>query len=295
MRICAACGLSHRSDEAACPACGWQAPMRNGFCAYAPEVDAALGAGFRPEAFADLAAHEDGSFWFQARNRLILAMVARHAPGFRSMLEIGCGTGFVLRGLMERFAGARFTGSEVYSAGLAFAAARAPGATLCQMDARRIGHVDEFDLIGAFDVLEHIEEDTQVLAEIRQALVPGGVLIVTVPQHPWLWSPADEYACHARRYARGEMEAKIAAAGLKVVRSTSFVSLLLPAMLLSRVVQRLRPAAEFDPTAEFRLHPALNATFGAVMRIEEALIRFGAALPLGGSRLVVARKEEVLA
>ncbi len=292
MRICGSCTHAHSSTEEACPACGWQAPMQGGFRAYAPEVDAALGAGFRPEAFADLAAHEDGSFWFQARNRLILGMVARHAPGFRNMLEIGCGTGFVLRALKARFPAARFTGSEVYSAGLAFAAARVPGAELCQMDARRIGHIDEFDLIGAFDVLEHIEEDREVLAEIERALVPGGILIVTVPQHPWLWSPADDYACHARRYARGEMEAKITAAGLTVLRSTSFVSALLPAMVLSRMAQRRKSASDYDPTAEFRLNPALNAAFGAVMRCEEALIGLGASLPMGGSRLVVARKEE---
>ena len=290
MRLCSNCATAHEATLAACPACGWAPPVVNGFPALAPEMDAAGAAGFRPEGFDALAALEAGSFWFRARNRLILWAVRRHAPGMRNLLEIGCGTGFVLAALAQAFPDARITGSEVFTRGLAFAAGRVPRARLVQMDARDIGHVDEFDVIGAFDVLEHIAEDTEVLAQIGQALVPGGVLVLTVPQHPWLWSPADDYACHQRRYRRGEMERKLRAAGFTVERSTSFVTLLLPAMLASRLLQRRTDADSYDPTAEFRLHPLLNTLFGAVMRLESALIRAGLPLPVGGSRLVVACK-----
>lgn len=290
MRRCPACATIHPATEAACPSCGWTPPLRNGFPAFAPEVDAAGAAGFRPEAFAALAAHEAGNFWFEGRNRLILWAVGRHAPAFSNMLEIGCGTGFVLTALMRAFPKARVTGSEVFTTGLGYAATRAKGATLVQMDARRIGHVDEFDLVGAFDVLEHIAEDETVLSQIHEALVPGGVLVLTVPQHRWLWSHSDDYACHERRYSAAEMHAKLRAAGFRIERSTSFVSLLLPAMLLSRWMQRNKPSSEYDPSSEFRLPGWMNTAFAGLMQIERGLITAGLSLPLGGSRLVVARK-----
>lgn len=52
----------------------------------------------------------------------------------------------------------------------------------------------EFDTIGVFDVLEHVHEDEQILAQMHRAVHPdGGGIMLTVPQHPWLWSPTDEW------------------------------------------------------------------------------------------------------
>jgi SAM-dependent methyltransferase len=289
MRLCRDCGLPHASDLAACPGCGWAPPLRNGFVAYAPDLDAAGTPGFKPEAFAELARLEEGHFWFQARNRIILWAMARHAPNPGRILEIGCGTGFVLQALARQFPQARVTGSEVFTTGLVHARQRLPGVLLCQMDARDIGHEAEFDVIGAFDVLEHIAEDERVLDQARKALVPGGVLVLTVPQHPWLWSPADDYACHERRYTARELTGKLQRAGFAIERSTSFVTLLLPAMMLSRLQKRREAAETRDPASEFRLPPLLNALFLAIMRVEFLLLRLGLSLPVGGSRLVVAR------
>lgn len=289
MRVCRDCGVPHDSDLVSCPACGWAPGLRNGFVAYAPELDAAGTAGFKPEAFDELARLEEGHFWFQARNRIILWAVGRHAPDPRRILEIGCGTGFVLRALAARYPQAAITGSEVFTTGLAHAQRRVPGVRLCQMDARDIGHVAEFDVIGAFDVLEHIAEDERVMAEVRKALVPGGVLVATVPQHRWLWSPADDYACHERRYTARELTDKLTRAGFVIERSTSFVTLLLPAMILSRLQKRRESPETRDPASEFRLPRLLNALFLAVMRVEFLLLRLGLSLPVGGSRLVVAR------
>lgn len=290
MRICPACAARHDAAVAACPACGWSAPLVDRFPAFAPELNAEGAAGFRPEAFEELARHEAGNFWFQGRNRLLRWVVARHAARSRKALEIGCGTGFVLSAMAEWFPGASHHGSEIFTAGLSFAARRAPAVKLMQMDARHLGYEDEFDLIGAYDVLEHIKEDDRVLSQIYTALTPGGVLCVTVPQHPWLYSHADTYACHERRYARGELEAKMERTGFSVEYSTSFVTLLLPLMVLSRLMQRHQPASNYDPSAELRLSPMMNGLLAALMRCELLLLKAGLRLPIGGSRLVVARK-----
>src|SRR6185436_16704781 len=97
------------------------------------------------------------------------------------------------------------------------------------------------DLVGAFDVLEHIAEDGAVLAEIARSLRPGGVLIATVPQQPWMWSPTDELAHHRRRYRRGELAAKARAAGLRPLHQSSFTALAFPLMVAARLVERARP------------------------------------------------------
>jgi SAM-dependent methyltransferase len=165
------------------------------------------------------------------------------------------------------------------------------GVTLVQMDARRIPAREEFDVTGAFNVDEHIREDEAVLAEIRAALKPAGGAIISVPQHPWLWSPADDAALHQRRYARGELEAKLERAGLRILHSTSFNTLLLPLMLASRTLMNLRARrTKPDALAEFNIALSLNRALSAVLRLEVELISAGMRWPLGGSRFVVAQR-----
>jgi len=292
MKRCPRCETAYNAVVWTCPACGFTPPQKDGFPTLAPEL-AQGGAGFQPEAFAELAVLEADNFWFRARNRLIVWALRRHFPHFHRYLEIGCGTGYVLAGVSNAFPQAKVTGSEVFSVGLPFAAHRVEKAELLQMDARRIPYVDEFDVIGAFDVLEHIEEDEAVLAEMLRALRPGGGIAITVPQHPWLWSRQDEYACHVRRYRIGELREKVLRAGFKVELETSFVSLLLPAMLVSRMAQRNAPT-ESDAMAELRLATPINRVFEWVMNAERQLIRLGLRFPAGGSILLIARKAEVI-
>jgi SAM-dependent methyltransferase len=284
---CPSCSRLHSSAAASCPGCGFAPPQIGGLKAWAPEL-ALAGGGFKPEYFDTLATLEAGNFWFRSRNALITWALKRYFPDLRSFLEIGCGTGFVLSGVAAAFPRAALAGSEVFSEGLTFASRRVKGADFMQMDGRRIPYEEEFDAVGAFDVIEHIEEDEAVLAAMRRAIRPGGGLLLTVPQHPWLWSASDEYACHVRRYTADEIHAKVSNAGLEILRSTSFVSLLLPAMLLSR--RRGQNGKAFDPVDEFRIGRFTNRALEAVLRLELALIRAGISLPAGGSRLIVARR-----
>lgn len=214
----------------------------------------------------------------------------RHFPHLQRYLEIGCGTGFVLAGVANAYPQALITGSEVFSVGLPYAANRVENAEFVQMDARRMPYVDEFDVIGAFDVLEHIEEDELVLAEMFQALRPGGGVAISVPQHPWLWSYQDEYACHVRCYRIRELREKVKLAGFNVELETSFVSFLLPAMMASRLLQKKPPSAESHNSNELRLPGLINWIFEGVMNLERQLIKLGIRFPIDGSLLLIARK-----
>lgn len=288
VKRCLQCDTAHGSDGHRCPGCGYGPSTVEGHLAHAPEL-AHAGGGYDVDLFANMASLEAQSFWFRSRNKLIAWAVGCHQATPHSILEIGCGTGFVLTGLGTRFPNAALHGSEIFVEGLAHARERMPAADLMQMDARAIPYRDEFDVLGAFDVLEHIEEDTDVLGQMFDALHPGGLLVVSVPQHQWMWSPADDHAHHVRRYARGGLDTKVRDAGFEVLRSTSFVSLLLPLMLVSRWFAR-RSDAEYDPRKEMELPRGLNMLLGGVMAFERLLIRAGLDLPVGGSRLVVARR-----
>lgn len=243
--------------------------------------------GFDPKAFDELAKVETGHFWFSARNQLIVGLARKFFPDARRFLEIGCGTGFVLRAMAESRNWDRLAGSELHPAGLAYARKRLPSAVeFVQMDARDIPAARVFDLTGAFDVIEHIAEDEAVLRGLRAATETGGGTIITVPQHPWLWSRADEIAHHERRYRRGELEAKLRRNGFEVLFSSSFTALLLPLMAASRL---RREKALDEDVYEFRLNPVMNRIFLETLRAEVRMTLAGVRWPAGGSCVVVGR------
>ena len=284
---CPACGEHYDLAFASCPQCDFSPQTIATFEAWAPDL-AFGGGGFKAEYFADLAIGETGHFWFLSRNRLIVWALKKYFPNLTSFCEVGCGTGFVLTGVAESFPAARLIGSEIFISGLEFAASRFPRAKLVQMDARKPPYVNEFDVMAAFDVLEHIKEDEEALRGLYSAVKPGGGLLLTVPQHSWLWSSVDEYACHERRYSRDDLHRKVRAAGFRIIRSTSFVSLLLPAMLLSR--RHKQQSMDSESLDEFQIYPMVNCFLEKILGLER-MISMGWNLPIGGSRLVVAVKE----
>jgi SAM-dependent methyltransferase len=288
MRICCNCGTSFDHVSWQCPVCFYEPKGLGGHLAFAPEL-AEKSEGFDASYFGRLAELEPGSFWFRSRNRLLCWALKHYFPDAKDFLEIGCGTGFVLAGIRRELPRLILRGSEVFAAGLSLAADRLPGVDLFQMDARQIPFESEFDAVGAFDVLEHIRDDQLVLSQMHRAVRKGGGILLTVPQHSFLWSEVDEYSRHVRRYSMSELKAKVERVGFKTLRATSFVSLLLPLMLIARLKPRFANR-EFDPAAEFKLSPSANYLLECVMDVERAMIRLGVSFPAGGSLLLVAKK-----
>jgi len=244
--------------------------------------------GYARDLFATIAELEPRSWWFRSRNRLIARTVAERFSGAERVLEVGCGTGYTYQALTTALPAAHVVGTELYEEGLRIARRRLPGAQLETLDARLMPYRNAFDLVAAFDVLEHIDDDRGTLEGMHRALVPGGGLILTVPQHPSLWSNADEYAHHERRYRRRELVTTVTSAAFHVERVTSFVTFLAPVMAASRL--RDRVGAPFDPLAEFRIPRSVDRLFDGIARVEQRLIGAGASLPFGGSLLLVARR-----
>jgi SAM-dependent methyltransferase len=260
----------------------------SGIPMFAPDLADTV-SGFDPKLFDRLSELEATYFWFVARNELIVGLANKFFPRARRFLEIGCGNGAVLGALAKSRSWERLVGSELQPAGLDFARKRLPSEVECvQMDARDIPAVGIFDLTGAFDVIEHIADDEGVLRGLRAATQTGGGTIIAVPQHPWLWSRADDIAHHQRRYRRGELEAKLQRNGFEVLFSSSYTALLLPLMAASRFVSRGNEQGA-DDFHEFRLNRYVNKAFTAILRAEVRMTLAGFSWPVGGSRVVVAR------
>jgi SAM-dependent methyltransferase len=285
MKFCCNCRKSFDHTSWQCPFCLYEPKKIGGHLAFAPEL-AEKSEGFDASYFGRLTELEPGSFWFRSRNRLLCWALERYFPDAKNFLEIGCGTGFVLAGIRKELPQLILRGGEIFSAGLNFAANRLPGVDLFQMDARQIPFESEFDVVGAFDVLEHIGDDELVLSQMYQAVRKGGGILLTVPQHSFLWSEVDEYSRHVRRYSVSELKTKVERTGFKTLRTTSFVSLLLPLMILSR---RKRKHVH-DSSMEFEISRPLNALFEQALTLERAMIRLGVSFLAGGSLLLVAKK-----
>ncbi len=290
MKVCPRCN-NELFNESSCGFCGFTAKMIDGFMAFAPEL-ATGNDNFESNAHERLFKSENSCFWFPERNKLLTWVMKKYFPFAESFLEVGCGTGYVLSGLSLTFSGIRYTGADIFTSGLKFAASRAPQAEFMQMDARRIPFNNEFDVIGAFDMIEHVDEDEQVLSQMYKALRPGGGIIITVPQHEWLWSAADDQGFHKRRYTRTILGEKVTKNGFEVIRMISFMSLLLPVIILLRwrYLFYSKKAIEKSVKKEIKINSVLNYLFGVICKLETQMIKTGFSFPAGGSLLCIAKK-----
>ncbi|MDD5311763.1 MAG: class I SAM-dependent methyltransferase [Dehalococcoidia bacterium] len=289
MKVCQHCGQKFDLPDWKCTACGYEPTYQNGFVCLGQLPDSSE-PRVHVEDFKELVGIDEANFWFRSRNRLLIWTLAKYFPNNTSFLEIGCGPGYVLNGIKTQFPQLKVKGSDIYTESLVLAAKRVPDTELFQMDATYVPFADEFGVVGAFDVIEHIKDDEKTLTEIHRAVKPGGGIIVTVPQHPFMWSNTDVYACHVRRYTKRELKTKMEKSGFRIVRMTSFVTFPFPIMLVSRLLNR-KPKDNYDPMREFKISKSANSLLEAVLDIERLFIKTGISFPFGGSLLAVAKKE----
>jgi SAM-dependent methyltransferase len=256
---------------------------------------------YDPAFFPRLAEIEDRHFWFTSRNRIIGAQVRRlvgDAPTGIRMVEVGCGTGNVLRVLDQLLPGGAVFGMDLFAEGLAYAQQRS-SAALVQGDVHQPPFSAEFELIGLFDVLEHLPDDRQVLCSLRNMLSENGLLLLTVPAHPRLWSYFDEAAQHRRRYRLAELRAKLNDTGYAVEFITPTMMAILPLVWIGRHVAQLRSrmpgqnSHQSDAnlaSRELRLIPVINTWLAHLLSVEAHWLGRGHRLPAGASLLVIARR-----
>jgi SAM-dependent methyltransferase len=253
--------------------------------------------------FERLFAVEDRHFWFRARNHIlseVFKKITAPLPDNYRVLEVGCGTGNVLRHLERCCEKGIVVGMDLYDEGLQFARRRT-NCPLLRGDMRRPPFRQPFDVIGLFDVLEHLPDDREILGYLHEMLGQGGALVLTVPAHMSLWSYFDDNAHHCRRYTVAELRDKLTAAGFKVEFSSQFMSILYPLVWASRRINSARSgykpgdAASADQAHQLvandlKITPGLNGILAGLLSLEALPIRNRVALPIGTSILAVARK-----
>ena len=227
---------------------------------------------------------EEDHWWFAARRSILEKVIRDHAMkgGRIKILEAGCGTG----GNLEMLSG---LGDLVAFEPDDEARGLAAGKSDCEIRHGTLPdgnpYSEKFDLIVAFDVIEHVEQDEASLAALRGSLAPGGKLIMTVPALPWMWSAHDERHHHFRRYTRSGLNQTLERAGYCPVDLTYFNTLLFPLIAGVRAVKKLFGLSDAEDDA---MPPApVNAVLRSVFALERFLIG-RIPLPIGVSLLAVA-------
>jgi ubiquinone/menaquinone biosynthesis C-methylase UbiE len=214
-------------------------------------------------------------FWFKGKRGLVSVLLEK--SGLRKpsrILNAGAGTGddiSVIRGF-----------GEVYVVDMMPEALEMVPAEL--VVEKKVGDVTAldypdgfFDAVVAFDLLEHVEDDSKAVAEMHRVLKPGGHFVFTVPAFNFIMSAHDRRLGHFRRYSMKSLGALLA--GFRCREKGYWMSSLFPLLLTVRLLDKFR-----KPKDSFPHVPALaNKIFYRMLALENRLIRAGLRFPVGAT------------
>lgn len=243
--------------------------------------------------FADL---EESHFWFAGRRRIFFDLLnksltkkGRDLNGLE-ILEIGCGAGGMLEPLRQY---GRVTGLDYSADSMRYCRSRGFTRVVTGLGSELPFPDESFDLVALFDVIEHIPDDRQVLAEVKRVLKPDGVVFISVPAYQFLYSQNDRVVHHLRRYTASGLRGVIGAAGLQAEKVTYFNTFLFPLILAAIGVLKVKESLFGLPDGETNLHHQfagpVNGLFGAIMSSERLLLR-NMEFPFGHSLIGMAHR-----
>lgn len=224
-------------------------------------------------------------WWYRARADLLETVLAEHVGEPRRLLDVGSADGpsvSWLRGHGKQVA------LDVDPRGLG------PGG-VCG-SALELPFDDEvFDVVAAFDVIEHCDPEAQALAEIHRVLTPGGRFLMSVPAYQWAWTRFDDYNHHYRRYTRGRAVDGLQRAGFRVDRATYMFGATFPLFTVQRLVSRVTErgergqlaAGEVPPLPE--VSPVVEKMLMGLSKLDGKMLS-RRNIPFGSSVVVVASK-----
>ncbi len=232
---------------------------------------------------------EDRYWWFVTRRHLVRDLVARFSAPDPRILDIGCGTG----GTLDHLSGlGALTGTDVSDDALRLCRTRGHE-SLVRCAAENLGFADgTVDLAVLCDMLEHLDDDALGLSEVLRVLKPGGVAIITVPAHQWLWSEHDIALSHRRRYSRKELADRLEATGFQKVKLTYAVTFVFPIVCAFRLLRRLHLQGVGKPHTQLMSLPGwLNRALIWLHHLENWIV-IRAGFPFGTTLLAIVRKPE---
>jgi len=224
---------------------------------------------------------QPGYWWYAARSELLEAALRDHLGRPGRLLDVGSADGPSVTWMRGDH---HHVSVDLDPRGL-------PAGTGVQASALRLPFRDGgFDVVAAFDVVEHCDPEGQALAELGRVLRPGGTLLLSVPAYQWAWTDHDVRAGHHRRYTRPRLLAAVRDAGFVVRRCTYGFAGVFPAFTAERLVRRVRPARAADHTLP-QPSPAVERALRAASRAEARWLRrhdvpFGSSIFLAGEKPV---------
>jgi SAM-dependent methyltransferase len=224
-------------------------------------------------------------WWYLARTQLLHAALSKFAQQRTTVLDIGSADGPSASWLHD---GTRRVASlDIDPRGLGSNGVCGSALSLPFADA-------SFDMVSAFDVIEHCDPEAEALAEVARVLRPGATFLMAVPAYQWAWTDFDVANGHFRRYTRRGAVAAVESAGFTVERSTYAFASVFPGFVAERVARRLRDrrhrhAAPADVVEVPQVPRALHHVLMGLTTIDRAVLQ-RADLPFGSSVFVAATK-----
>jgi SAM-dependent methyltransferase len=230
--------------------------------------------------------HQPDYWWYRARSEMLRTVLEPYVGSPRRLLDVGSADGPSVGWL---HGAGRHTALDIDPRGLGpggvcGSALRLPFASGC------------FDVVAAFDVLEHCEPEAVALAELSRVLAPGGRLLLSVPAYRWAWSDFDQQNGHHRRYTRRRAAAAVRSAGLKVERTTYAFTCVFPFFAAERLLRKARDRVwrrGARPPADIVSLPEVPALLERVLvtltELDRSLLR-SRDLPFGSSVLLAASR-----
>lgn len=216
--------------------------------------------------YAEYSEIEDTHWWFRGRREIFTRLLAPFTGSNRRILDIGFGTGAMLV-FLARYG--HVIGMDMAADAIRFARTRCDVPMLLGSITHVPLETASVDMVTAFDIIEHVDDEAAAFAELGRVCRPGGHLLLTAPAFQFLWGNQDVVSHHRRRYTLAALDARIRAAGFTPRRLSYFNAILFPAVAAVRVVRRLRgePTGEvksdFTMTKPGLLNDALTRVFAA--------------------------------
>lgn len=226
-------------------------------------------------------------WWFTSKKTIVLDAIKCHANlnEESAILDIGCGSGLMLNALSKL---GKTLGMDESDEAIQFSQEIFQG-TVCkgQLPNDVPFSKNQFDLITALDVIEHIDADVQSLTTVRSLLSENGIAIITVPAYMFLWSHFDEINHHKRRYTASELKTKLENSGLKVKKITYYNTFL---FLIIYFVRQFKNLMARDGKSDLQMpSKTTNFVLRKIFSAEKYPLRF-LNFPFGVSILAVVSK-----
>jgi SAM-dependent methyltransferase len=218
-------------------------------------------------------------WWYRERSELLHTILGPHLGNPETVLDVGSADGPSVSWMQGH--GRRVALDMDF-------AALGPG-DVCGSALELPFRTEAFDVVAAFDVVEHCAPEAQALGELVRVLRPGGRLFLSVPAYQWAWTQFDVDAGHHRRYTRKRLSAAVRAAGLRVDRATYMFAGTLPLFAAERAARKLRPKSDVPDTSLPEVSPLAERILTGLCAADRRFLGHGN-LPFGSSVVVAATK-----